>query len=114
MEVTIPNMLEFAYTYLQQRHLFWPLIILLLIVLASLVGAVKNWQKVKENSYLLLISLMVPVWYLVVRNHSVQHGWFTWRATVVSVFAGLLFMSRAMSFERYHSLFKRVIPSVNK
>lgn len=106
MEVTIPNILEFIYTYLQQYHLFWPLVSLSLIILAFLVGAVKNWRCAKDNSYLLLVSLMVPAWYLVLRNHSIQHGWLTWRAMVVSVFAGLLFISQTMSLERYRRLFK--------
>ena len=33
-----------------------------------------------------------PVWLALLRTHSIQHGWFTWRSLTVSIFAGLAFL----------------------
>ena len=35
---------------------------------------------------------MAPAWLALLRTHSIQHGWFTWRALGVTVFAGLAFV----------------------
>ena len=39
-----------------------------------------------------LCALMTPAWFIVLRTHSIQHGWFTWRALGLTVFAGLAFL----------------------
>jgi len=31
-------------------------------------------------------------WLALLRTHSIQHGWFTWRSLTVSIFAGLAFL----------------------
>lgn len=42
--------------------------------------------------WLLLVAAMVPAWYLMLRNHSLQHIFFTWRAMLLTVFSLLLFV----------------------
>ena len=44
-----------------------------------------------------LTALMAPAWFVLLRSHSIQHGWFTWRALGVTLFAGLAFLSYACS-----------------
>ena len=65
------------------------LFILLLFLYTKLIQSKKVFL---DNLYLLLLVFIVPLWYLVLRNHSIQHGWFTWRASIVSVFALLIFI----------------------
>ena len=36
-------------------------------------------------------AMFFPVWLALLRPHSIQHGWFTWRSLTVSIFAGLAF-----------------------
>lgn len=52
----------------------------------------KSRQVFKKYSWLLLVMMIVPVWFLILRNHSIQHGWFTWRAGLLSLFSLLLFV----------------------
>ena len=35
---------------------------------------------------------MTPVWFIVLRTHSIQHGWFTWRALGLTLFSGMAFL----------------------
>ena len=37
-------------------------------------------------------AMFFPVWLALLRTHSIQHGWFTWRSLTVSIFAGLAFL----------------------
>ena len=41
---------------------------------------------------LLLCTLMTPAWFIVLRTHSIQHGWFTWRALGLTLFSGMAFL----------------------
>ena len=58
-------------------------------------------KAVKDNLYLLLLALFVPAWYLLLRNHSVVHYWFTWRAIVLTIFCILCFMSKTLNFNNH-------------
>lgn len=63
---------------------------------ALLVAAVGLWlwrcrRSMNRYGYLLLIAAMVPVWYMLLRNHSLQHIFFTWRAMFVTIFTVMLF-----------------------
>ena len=42
---------------------------------------------------------MAPAWLALLRTHSIQHGWFTWRALGVTLFAGLAFVSICCSWK---------------
>ena len=46
-----------------------------------------------------LTAMMAPVWLAALRAHSIQHGWFTWRALAPTVFAGLAFVYYACSLK---------------
>lgn len=52
-----------------------------------------RWRhNMDRYGWLLLTSAMVPVWYVLLRNHSLQHAFFTYRALFVTVFSVLLFV----------------------
>ncbi|MFR9557768.1 MAG: hypothetical protein SNH99_09095 [Rikenellaceae bacterium] len=95
MEMTIPNIINFIWVNIKARSLE------VLVYGAAAVIVVLGWiyskvvksiDIVKEYAYLLLIAMIVPVWFYFLRNHSIQHGWFTWRAIVLSIFSLLLFV----------------------
>ena len=95
MEMTIPNILNFIWINIKAKGLL-PLlyagIIGILLCLGIYLKILKSKHTFKEYSWLLLIALIVPIWFLVLRNHSIQHGWFTWRAGLLSLFSLLLFI----------------------
>jgi len=62
----------------------------------------KGMKFIKDNSWLLIISFIVPLWYSVLRNHSVQHIFFTWRAILVTIFSLMLFVYYTTKKEDYH------------
>ena len=74
----------------------WWMILLVSTVIAFLSFIYYRLQKGKaiiyRYSWLLLIALIVPVWFLVLRNHTVQHIFFTWRAVLVILFSLSLFI----------------------
>ncbi len=56
---------------------------------------------------LLLAALSAPAWLALLRTHSIQHGWFTWRSLGVTVFAGLAFVHRACSLSAARQRLRR-------
>lgn len=95
MEMTIPNIIRFIWTNLEAKGLiplFYTSIVGFLICLGIYLKMLKSKQVFKEYSWLLLVMMIVPVWFLILRNHSIQHGWFTWRAGLLSIFSLLLFV----------------------
>lgn len=106
MEMTIPNIISFIVTNLRAYGLLWPLTWVFVLAVSCYMLLVKSWEHVKANSYFLLIALMVPTWYLVLRNHSIQHGWFTWRALVVTLFSIMLFLWNTTSIERIKTILR--------
>lgn len=94
MEMTIPNILNFIWSNMKAKGLlplFYSCIIGMSLGIGVYFKVLKSKQTFKEYSWLLLIALITPIWFLVLRNHSIQHGWFTWRAGLVSLFSLLLF-----------------------
>ena len=95
MEMTIPNIISFIWTNIASRGLQWMVYGGLAVTL--LVGLFyykmqKGLLVLKEYAWLLLVTMMVPVWFLLLRNHSIQHGWFTWRAGLLSLFSLTLYV----------------------
>ena len=41
---------------------------------------------------LALAAALPLAWYAALRTHSIQHGWFTWRALGLTLFAGPAFL----------------------
>lgn len=100
MEMTISNILKFIWQNIVLRGLQVYIYILAIVGVALIfvyTRLVKSKEVLLNNVYLLLIALMVPLWFLVLRNHSIQHGWFTWRAASISVFALILFIINTIS-----------------
>lgn len=107
MELTVSNIVSFVFATLQARHLLILLVILVVVALMAYVLCMKNAKTFIENSWLLLIACMPLVWYFVLREHSIQHGWFTWRALVVTLFAGILFVWNTCNVKAGVSKIKR-------
>ena len=92
MELTWSNILHFVYTTLAGKHLFWPLVLAVVLLLALFAASIRDKQQFARALPLGLCALMTPAWFIVLRTHSIQHGWFTWRALGLTVFAGLAFL----------------------
>lgn len=92
MELTWGNILRFVYTTLAGKHLFWPLVLAVVLLLALFAASIRDRQQLARALPLGLCALMTPAWFIVLRTHSIQHGWFTWRALGLTVFAGLAFL----------------------
>lgn len=92
MELTWSNILRFVYTTLAGKHLFWPLVLAVVLLLALFAASIRDRQQLARALPLGLCALMTPAWFIVLRTHSIQHGWFTWRALGLTVFAGLAFL----------------------
>lgn len=77
-------------------------LILVLLVIGIVVWALRQPNgplRLKRYSWLLLVALIVPVWYVILLNHTVEHLWFTRRALLVTLFA-LLIWGKKMIFHR--------------
>ena len=74
------------------RRLFWPLVLAVVLLLALFAASIRDRQQLARALPLGLCALMTPAWFIVLRTHSIQHGWFTWRALGLTVFAGLAFL----------------------
>ena len=74
----------------------WWMILILLSIMVFISLFYYRLQKGKtiiyRYSWLLLIALIVPIWFIVLRNHSIQHIFFTWRALLLPLFSMLLFI----------------------
>ena len=62
------------------------------LLLALFAASIRDRQQLARAQPLGLCALMTPAWFIVLRTHSIQHGWFTWRALGLTVFAGLAFL----------------------
>lgn len=78
--------------------LFLILACIILIFIYKKAG--KGIESYKSHVYLLLIALIVPVWFCIIRNHTIEHIWFTWRALLLTVYSGLLFMYYTIDFKK--------------
>ena len=97
IQLTWPNIFRFVFDTLNGRGLFWPLVILLVVLLAAFALCVRDRRALLGALPLLLAALSAPAWLALLRTHSIQHGWFTWRSLGVTVFAGLAFLHAACS-----------------
>lgn len=92
IELTWGNILAFVCQTLQDKGLFWPLVLLAVLCVAAFLLCLRGRQALLRALPLGLTALMAPVWLAALRAHSIQHGWFTWRALAPTVFAGLAFV----------------------
>lgn len=89
MELTWGNIVTFMYTTLQKRGLFWPLIVLVVVVIVLFAGGVRSRDALRRAAPLALAAVLPLLWFAVLRTHSIQHGWFTWRGLGLTLFAGM-------------------------
>ena len=107
MELTWGNILRFVWDTLNSRGLFWPLIAAVLVCAALFALCLRSRQALCAALPLLLAALSAPAWLALLRTHSIQHGWFTWRSLGVTVFAGLAFVHRACSLSAARQRLRR-------
>ena len=67
----------------------------------------RNINVLKSNAHYLLIAAIVPVWFFCIRNHSLQHLWFTWRAFGVTLFSLMIFIYNTTDIKKLRSLWSR-------
>lgn len=99
MELTWGNILRFVYDALSSRGLFWPLILLAVLAVAAFFLCLRSRVALGRALPLGLTALMAPVWLAVLRTHSIQHGWFTWRSAAPTLFAGTAFVYYSCSLK---------------
>ena len=92
MELTWCNIFAFLYDTLNSRHLFWPALVVLAALIALFILSVRSKAALVRALPLALTACMTPAWFVLLRTHSIQHGWFTWRALGLTLFAGLAFL----------------------
>lgn len=104
MELTFVNMFNFVWANITVRGLRW-VVYVLLVLIVCLAGIYSHYQKgierQKEYFWLVLVMMIVPVWYVILREHSVQHGWFTWRAMLLSLYAFVLWLYYTLRKEKF-------------
>lgn len=99
IELTWGNIIAFVYDTLQAKGLFWPLVLLAVLCAAAFVLCLRGRDALLRALPLGLTALMAPVWLAALRAHSIQHGWFTWRALAPTMFAGLAFVYYSCSLK---------------
>lgn len=92
MELTWCNIFGFLYDTLNNHHLFWPALAVLAVLIALFILSIRSKTALVRALPLALTTCMTPAWFVLLRTHSIQHGWFTWRALGLTVFAGLAFL----------------------
>ena len=74
----------------------WSKIALLIIIIALALiiwRKLKDWRTIGAYLPMLIVTLYPYVWYLVMSNHSQIHFWYTYRAQLVALFGGLVFLA---------------------
>ena len=108
MELTWGNIFAFVYNALNERRLLWPLAAALVLLAALFVLSIRGRQPLIRALPLLLCTLMTPAWFIVLRTHSIQHGWFTWRALGLTLFSGMAFFVLQLRHPRRGAAHKKV------
>lgn len=99
--MTLPNILASISHLILKHHFLGKFLVLMSMLVVLLLFYVKSIFSKKvfiNNLYLLLIAMIIPIWFLVLRNHSLFHYWFTWRAWIVVSFNILVFIYNTSSW----------------
>ena len=91
IELTIPTMLQFI-IFGEERPLGWKIPALILALSIAYIFLQKGLKVQRQCLWLLLIAMIVPVWFLLMRQHSIMHLWFTLRAFLVTIYSLLLWL----------------------
>ena len=74
----------------------WSKIALLILIVAVVLiiwRKLKDWKTVGAYLPILFVAVYPYIWYLVMSNHSQIHYWYTYRAQLAALFAGLVFLA---------------------
>ncbi len=77
--------------------------ILLMILVIGMIGMIfyrKDSLEIIKISPILLIALMPFVWYIILKNHSQMHCWFTYRNLSITIYAVLAFVGYSIDSHR--------------
>ena len=69
------------------------LVILIVAVVLIIWRKLKDWKAVGAYLPILFVAAYPYIWYLVMSNHSQIHYWYTYRAQLAALFAGLVFLA---------------------
>lgn len=95
MTLTWGNIFRFVYDTLQGRGLFWPLVAAAVLAVALFVCCLRSRGALVRALPLGFAAALPLVWFAALRAHSIQHGWFTWRALGLTLFASMAFVYHA-------------------
>lgn len=110
---------RYAVYVLNIRNLFLQnkvVIICMVICLIILITFAAIWRvglkKIQQSSLFLIVASMPYIWYFVLANHSQYHSFFTYRAQLVSLFAGLIFMISIIDWQKVSAFFSKTIEKI--
>lgn len=109
IELTWGNIFRFVVDTLSSHGLLWPLLLFAVLAAALFALCVRSRAALGRALPLGLTALMAPVWLAVLRTHSIQHGWFTWRSLGVTLFAGIAFVYYACSWKAGRNRLRRIL-----
>lgn len=73
-------------------NMIYPVCIAIGVAIALLIAFFyKNRDKVKKFNWLVIIALMPIAWFIVMKNHSLQHIFFTWRDFILTLWCMFIF-----------------------
>ena len=73
-------------------NMIYPICIAIgIVIILMILYFYKNRDKVKKLNWLVIIALMPIVWFIVMKNHSLQHIFFTWRDYMLTLWCMLIF-----------------------
>ena len=73
-------------------NMIYPICIAIGVVIALLIiFFYKNRNKVKKFNWLVIIAIMPIAWFIIMKNHSLQHIFFTWRDFMLTLWCMLIF-----------------------
>lgn len=75
--------------------------LMLLLIILSCWYAYAHRQVSRQYGWLLLVAAIVPVWFVVLKNHSFQHIFFTWRAWALPCYAISLYVYFTLQGKNY-------------
>lgn len=76
------------------------LLLILLIGIIAIIFIRKDLDEIIKISSILLIALMPFVWYIILKNHSQMHCWFTYRNLSITVYTILAFIGYSIDSQK--------------
>lgn len=73
-------------------HVGWATIIIATAAMAAaaFIAIYSTRKTIRQNSCLVAVALMPLIWFAVMKNHSIQHIFFTWRDWILTLWVALL------------------------